>query len=269
MSPAPGQSELTLRVISGVGLGVLALASAYVGGLFFAVVWGLAAAAVAFEWLTVVRVAQPALRIAPTAGVFLAALATLFWSVAAALVVVAAAALAAALLADGRRGRLWAACGIAYAAVVAVVPVLVREHPQWGLGGILWIFAVVWTTDIAGYFFGRGIGGPKLWPRVSPKKTWSGFIGGTLAGVCAGYAVALAFWGTGHIVKILAAAAVASVAAQLGDLGESAFKRHWSVKDSSQLIPGHGGFMDRLDGFWAASLFVGLGLLARAALAAD
>ena len=91
------------------------------------------------------------------------------------------------------------------------------------------------------------------WPRVSPKKTWSGFIGGTLAGVCAGYAVALAFWGTDYIVKILAAAAVASVAAQLGDLGKSAFKRHWSVKNSSQLIPGHGGFMDRLDGFWAAS----------------
>ena len=269
MSPVPGQSELTLRVISGVTLAVLALASAYVGGLFFAVVWGLAAAAVAFEWLTVVRVSSPPARIAASASIFIAALVTLFWSAAAALAVVAASALATALLADGRQGRLWAAGGSAYAAVLAVAPVLVREHPQWGLGGILWMFAVVWATDIAGYFVGRGVGGPKLWPQVSPKKTWSGFIGGTLAGVCAGYAIAMIFWGTDHGVKILAAAAVVSVGAQLGDLGESAFKRHWNVKDSSHLIPGHGGFMDRLDGFWAASLFVGAGLLARAAFLAD
>jgi phosphatidate cytidylyltransferase len=269
MSPAPGQSELTLRVISGVALAGLALGSAYVGGLFFAIVWGLAGAAVAFEWLTVVRVPSRPARMGASAGIFIAALVTLFWSAAAALAVVAVSALATALLANGRQGRLWAAGGIAYAAVFATAPVLVREHPQWALGGILWMFAVVWATDIAGYFVGRGIGGPKLWPQISPKKTWSGFIGGTLAGVCAGYAVAMVFWGADHSLKVLAAAAVVSVAAQLGDLGESAFKRHWNVKDSSHLIPGHGGVMDRLDGFWAASLFVGVGLLARAAFLAD
>jgi phosphatidate cytidylyltransferase len=269
LSSALGQSELALRVVSAVALGLLALASAYVGGVFFAIVWGVGGAAVAFEWLTIVRAsAQFALRIVLAASVFLVALVTLFWSVGAALALTAVAALGAALSTSGRE-RLWAACGIAYAAVLAIAPVLVREHPHWALGGILWMFAVVWATDVAGYFAGRGIGGPKLWPQVSPKKTWSGFIGGVLAGIGAGYAVALAFWGGDNGGRIIAAGAIASVAAQIGDLGESAFKRRWGVKDSSHLIPGHGGFMDRLDGFWAVSLLAGLGLLTRAALTAE
>jgi len=116
----------------------------------------------------------------------------------------------------------------------------------------------VWATDIGGYVAGRGIGGPKLWPRVSPKKTWAGAIGGFLASliVAAGFVVidsnkadpAL----TLKMGPLLLLAAVLSIASQLGDLFESAVKRRFGVKDSSRIIPGHGGLMDRLDGFVAA-----------------
>jgi phosphatidate cytidylyltransferase len=109
---------------------------------------------------------------------------------------------------------------------------------------------VVWATDIGGYFAGRTIGGPKLWVRVSPKKTWAGAIGGLTGSliVAAGFAAS----GIGRMVSMLLLAAALSVVSQLGDLFESAVKRRFGVKDSSHLIPGHGGVLDRIDGFVAA-----------------
>jgi phosphatidate cytidylyltransferase len=114
----------------------------------------------------------------------------------------------------------------------------------------MFVMLIVWVTDIGGYFAGRGIGGPKLWPRVSPKKTWAGAIGGFAASlaVAAGFAAC----GFGKILPMLLLGAVLSVASQLGDLFESAVKRRFGVKDSSHIIPGHGGLLDRLDGFVAA-----------------
>jgi phosphatidate cytidylyltransferase len=160
----------------------------------------------------------------------------------------------------------WMALGLGYAAVIAIVPPLVREHPSLGIAAILWMFAVVWFSDIAGYFTGRALGGPKLWPAVSPKKTWSGFLGGLVAATLAGAAVAMVarrFGWTSPIPLsvVLLVSAVASVLSQLGDLGESALKRHFGAKDSGRLIPGHGGVMDRLDGFWAVAALMGLVLV--------
>ncbi len=122
--------------------------------------------------------------------------------------------------------------------------------PFTGSLALVLVLLVVWVTDIGGYFAGRGIGGPKLWPRVSPKKTWAGAIGGFVASlaVASGFA-ALNF---GKMVPLLALAAFLSVISQLGDLFKSAVKRRFGVKDSSQIIPGHGGLLDRLDGFVAA-----------------
>jgi phosphatidate cytidylyltransferase len=109
---------------------------------------------------------------------------------------------------------------------------------------------IVWVTDIGGYVAGRGIGGPKLWPRISPKKTWAGAIGGFLASLAvAGGFVAFGLAKTGPLLLL---GAILSIASQLGDLFESAVKRRFGVKDSSHIIPGHGGLMDRLDGFVAA-----------------
>jgi phosphatidate cytidylyltransferase len=118
------------------------------------------------------------------------------------------------------------------------------------------VLLVVWATDIGGYFAGRGFGGPKLWPRVSPKKTWAGAIGGLVAslGVAAGFAAL----GLGKTVPLLLLAAALSSVSQLGDLFESAVKRAFGVKDSSQIIPGHGGLLDRLDGFVFAVVIAAL-----------
>jgi phosphatidate cytidylyltransferase len=138
--------------------------------------------------------------------------------------------------------------------------VLVRLDPSEGFTALTFVLLIVWVTDIGGYFVGRRMGGPKLWPRVSPKKTWAGALGGFAAslGVSAGFVGV----GLGKTVPILLVGAILSIASQVGDLFESAVKRRFGVKDSSQLIPGHGGLMDRLDGFVAAIVLAAIfGLL--------
>jgi phosphatidate cytidylyltransferase len=141
----------------------------------------------------------------------------------------------------------WIVIGIAYAVAAFLASVAVRLDQVWGFAALMFILLVVWMTDIGGYFAGRGIGGPKLWPRVSPKKTWAGAVGGVVLSlaVAAGFAA----FGVGRLVPLLLLAMVLTVLSQLGDLFESAVKRKFGVKDSSQIIPGHGGLLDRLDGF--------------------
>jgi phosphatidate cytidylyltransferase len=265
----PGSSkELASRVVSALVLIPLALAAAWMGGWAFALFWLAAGIAMLVEWTNMTAV-TPLRPVQAVFSVGLAVLTGLFLAQGglgpSALIGLAFLA-AGTLLARGGTGRLWAAAGFAYAAVIVVVPPIVREHPNLGLLGLLWMFAVVWATDIAAYFTGRALGGPKLWPAVSPKKTWSGFCGGLAAGTLAGFLVA---WGAQRLGLVhpfslrntIMLSIVASVASQLGDLGESALKRHCDVKDSSHLIPGHGGVMDRLDGFWAVALLMGIVLL--------
>ena len=153
-------------------------------------------------------------------------------------------------LSPERRG--WAAAGFVYAAAAEIASVLVRLDQAYGLVALILILLVVWVTDIGGYFAGRGIGGPKLWPRVSPKKTWAGAIGGFAASLAVAAGFARCFGSSRKTGPILLLGAVLSIVSQLGDLFESAVKRRFGVKDSSHLIPGHGGLMDRLDGFVAA-----------------
>ena len=143
---------------------------------------------------------------------------------------------------------------------IPIASVLVRLDPVWGFTALMFVLLIVWVTDIGGYFAGRGIGGPKLWPRVSPKKTWAGAIGGFALSlvIAAGFAA----FDLGKTGPLLLLAAVLSIASQLGDLFESAVKRRFGVKDSSQIIPGHGGLLDRLDGFVAAVVLAAIfGLL--------
>jgi len=151
------------------------------------------------------------------------------------------------------KGQVWIAVGLLYAAAMFAAPVLLRADAHYGLLAIVLLFAIVWSTDIFGFFAGRAIGGPKLMPRVSPKKTWSGAIAGTLGAMIVAVLVASLF-GSFNVVTVAAVALLLSVCAQAGDLFESFVKRKFGAKDSSQLIPGHGGVMDRLDGFWAAAL---------------
>jgi phosphatidate cytidylyltransferase len=128
--------------------------------------------------------------------------------------------------------------------------VFVRRDPTHGFLALVFVFLVVWITDILGYFVGRGLGGPKLWVRISPKKTWSGAIGGVVGSLL--FAAVFAAAGFGKLLPMLVLGTVISVISQLGDLFESSLKRRFGVKDSSQIIPGHGGLLDRLDGFMAA-----------------
>jgi phosphatidate cytidylyltransferase len=146
--------------------------------------------------------------------------------------------------------RNWSALGFLYAAVAELASVLLRADPVKGFAALVFVLVIVWVTDSGGYFAGRGIGGPKLWPRVSPKKTWAGAVGGLVASLAV--AGAFAALDLGKAGPLLMVSGVLSVVSQLGDLFESAVKRRFGVKDSSQIIPGHGGLLDRLDGFVAA-----------------
>jgi phosphatidate cytidylyltransferase len=158
----------------------------------------------------------------------------------------------AAALASNVR-RMWCAAGLVYAAALLIAPVLLRRDASFGFAAILFLFVIVWLTDITAYFVGRAAGGPKLMPRVSPNKTWSGAIAGTVASMIGGVIVASQF-DIGGLAAAAVVAFVLSVVSQVGDLAESAVKRQFNAKDASQLIPGHGGLMDRLDGFVAAAV---------------
>jgi len=156
-----------------------------------------------------------------------------------------------------REQRGWVTAGIPYAGLLGLAPIVLRSDAQYGFLAIVFLFAVVWATDILAYFIGRAVGGPKLAPNISPKKTWSGAIGGVAAAIAAAVAIALAA-GLANMAALALLAAVLSIVAQAGDLFESALKRQFGAKDSSQLIPGHGGLMDRLDGFVTAAVAAAL-----------
>jgi phosphatidate cytidylyltransferase len=135
---------------------------------------------------------------------------------------------------------------------------LLRNSTFRGIESILWLFAIVWGTDIMAYFGGRLIGGPKLCPRISPAKTWSGFIVGISCGALLGLGVLWLRDVPLQLVPFLLLGLFAGALAQGGDLFESFMKRRYGMKDSSRLIPGHGGVMDRLDGFIAAAVLAAL-----------
>ena len=150
---------------------------------------------------------------------------------------------------------LWLVAGSAYILAAAYVLFLMRGDGTAGRSLILFLFVVTWMTDTGAYLTGRTFGGPKLAPRISPSKTISGAVGGLLAGVGEGI---LVWYLTGGAIdgRVAAAAVVGSIACQVGDLLESGAKRHFGVKDSGRLIPGHGGVLDRADGLLAAALAV-------------
>ncbi len=263
-----GASELKLRIISALVMAAVVLVATYVGGWLFAIVWTAVAVLVAREWYSIT---------APQSGQ------TLLWVAAAAVLIACGAAqvgfVALAVLTpvfvsvampmiDGKNliDRNWLRAGVVYAAWLGVAVILLRRVPGIGVYLILWSFAVVWLTDVAAYFTGRKFGGPKLWPSVSPKKTWSGFIGGAMAGTTGGLGIWLLAQNAGQAASlgfftVLLLSLTASVLGQGGDLAESALKRRFGIKDSGSMIPGHGGFMDRLDAYWAVVVFAAAILL--------
>jgi phosphatidate cytidylyltransferase len=156
---------------------------------------------------------------------------------------------------EGVGNSLWLAAGVAYVGLPCLAMAWLRAMPEDGLATLLWVLALVWATDTGAYIAGRGIGGPKLAPRISPNKTWAGLAGGMVAAAFIGAATALLVENVNAWITVSASGVLALVE-QAGDLFESAVKRHFGVKDSSRLIPGHGGILDRVDGLLAVSLAV-------------
>ena len=253
--------DLWPRVAAAVAMGAVALAAAWIGGFAFLALWWAVSAIVLWEWQ---RLLGPD-RLAPRTAIGALALAAagsfaqeMLFSLREAAVFSLAALILGALAVGwiarpGAKG--WAVAGTLYAGALVASLGLLRASPNYGLPAILWLFAVVWGADIAAYFAGRLIGGPRLWPSVSPGKTWSGAIAGALAGALLG--LMLAPW-TNRPGALFGLGLASAIVSQLGDLAESALKRRFNVKDASRLIPGHGGLMDRLDAFVAASLFAAI-----------
>jgi phosphatidate cytidylyltransferase len=257
-------NNLVLRIASAVVLGPLVLVFAYMGGWLFFLLCAAAAAGILWEWTKLVADSADARILVPgfAALLFALVLTGAGEPEAAAAMIFIGAALAAAVMAawprrfPGRNPLVWGSCGIVYAGIAYLGPALMRRDAAWGFVAILFVAASVWATDIFAYAVGRAVGGPLLWPQISPNKTWSGAIGGVVGGVAAGTSVAYAS-GVDRLVAVGSVALLLSVLTQAGDLFESAVKRRFGAKDAGNLIPGHGGLMDRLDGFLVAA-FVAL-----------
>jgi phosphatidate cytidylyltransferase len=254
-----GSRNLLTRIVAALVLAPAAIAIAWAGGWFWTGLVTLSAIGLYVEWLMVIGAARASRVVAAGIGALaISGLCLALGRLELSLCVLAIGLAIVSLLSTASRG--WAATGFGYAAAAEIASVLVRLDTVAGLVALMLVLLIVWVTDIGGYFAGRGIGGPKLWPRVSPKKTWAGAIGGFIASLA--IAAVFAGFGLGKMGPLLLLGAVLSIASQLGDLFESAVKRRFGVKDSSQIIPGHGGLLDRLDGFVAAiALAVLIGIL--------
>ena len=250
-APAASAEQVTrnllIRIVAALVLAPLAIAIAYAGGWLWIALVALAAVGLYVEWLTVVGAVQVGAIVSGATALLITGICLAVGRIDASLVVLALGLAGVAWLSPLRR---WTAGGFCYAAAAEMASVLIRLDQAWGFVALLLVLLVVWGTDIGGYFAGRGIGGPKLWPRVSPRKTWAGAIGGLAASlvVAAGFAA----FGLGRTGPLLLLGTLLSIVSQFGDLFESAVKRRFGVKDSSHIIPGHGGLLDRLDGFVAA-----------------
>lgn len=257
-SPKSQKPEMGTRIASALVLGALGLAAVVASPWTFAALVIVAGVTVAWEWGRLVRGASfDAIAVVQAAAVAAIAVLVTLSRPDLALIVVAAAFAGTGLLGFSSSTLGWSLLGLAYSVLPAWSMVWLRSDPAWGATALLFLFAVAWTTDTASYAGGRLIGGPKLAPRISPRKTWSGLIIGTLTPAVVGYAFALVLKETSGLRLALVSIAIAA-ACQIGDLSESAVKRRFGAKDTSNLIPGHGGVLDRIDGLLIAAIAAAL-----------
>ena len=259
-------SDLGLRLVSSLVLGAVALAGLWAGGIVSVVLIALLTGAMAWEWrsVTLHRGRVPGSdAFAPVMGCMAGVFFAHTEGVPEGGLFISCMALGVTIL-DRLRGHEppdgsmtpWGGLGVLFIGTAGVLFVGLRDFPEFGFLNVLWVALVVIGADVGGYFAGRMIGGPKLWPSVSPKKTWAGLAGGVTLAFLIGGIFSWQTQGT-YFQEVCAVSALAALVAQAGDLAESALKRRFGVKDSGTLIPGHGGVLDRLDGMMAATVIAG------------
>ncbi len=250
------EDEVRVRTISGVTLGILVIVLTWFGGFAFRLLSVAMMALIFFEWFRIVQTRSLSRLVwaVGSAAVASAGLALLAGLVLPALALALAGAFVTGLVRRFERQDLWPSVGLIYAGCFGVALVELRGAGEYGFAVMMFLFAIIWSTDVFAFFGGRNFGGPKLAPAISPRKTWSGFFSGLAGGTIAGLITAFIL-GTQHYLWIAFLAIVLSFAGQIGDLFESALKRRFQVKDSGHLIPGHGGVMDRVDSMIFAAFF--------------
>jgi phosphatidate cytidylyltransferase len=258
LTPPAARSRLGSRILVGLFLAVVAVADIWVGGPAFAIMVAAGVGLMLWEWGGM-HGTPPAWRAGGIVALWAACLLAHLGRPGQALAVLAGAMLVAICLSllTGRKGKRWLSTGLAYGGLPAVALIWLRSQPD-GFALVMWTMGLVWATDIFAYFAGRSIGGPKIWPAVSPSKTWAGLGGGMVAAAIfsALFAHALG-WPQGPAPMALLGAALA-VVAQGGDFFESWLKRRAGVKDSGTLLAAHGGVMDRVDGLVPVACLVAL-----------
>jgi phosphatidate cytidylyltransferase len=249
---APGRaaSALRQRIASALVLAPVGLAAAWFGPPLLSVVVVIAAGLMAWEWARLCRIGRSGgVPIIAAIVVVVAAsvIAATFGLPRPALAIAVAGSAVVSVLSRGSFQALLVGCGMLWIALPSVALVWLALEPRAGWATTLWILAIVWATDIGAFAAGRTFGGPRLAPRFSPNKTWSGLLGGVVCAALVG-GIAGLLVGSAYVVPLMLLSGALAVVAQTGDLAESIAKRHFGVKDSSGLIPGHGGLLDRLDG---------------------
>lgn len=251
--------DLSVRVASAVVLIPIIILVNWLGSVWYAILVGLMAGFMALEWVKLVHAGTPLqLVIHLTAAV---ASVVLPWVTGPGIAFIAILLLWAGSILQRRAAGIshsfWSIAGVPYVGLSALAVMTLRADPQFGLTAIYWLLFVVWGADTLAYFAGRLIGGPKLLPKISPKKTWAGLIGAVVGGILCS-AIFARISGLDALLWLCGLGAILALVEQAGDFFESALKRSVGVKDSSALIPGRGGMLDRVDGLVAAAVVAAL-----------
>ena len=253
-------SDLSQRLVSALVLAVIVLIITYSGAIPFALLVAFGSAILCWEWAKMVRGTDfDELLVVHIIAVLVSCGLVMTEQYIVALLVLLIGPAAKFTFAADRdaKGLGISLLGVPYIGLPVIALIWLRSDAEYGFYAILYLFITVWTVDVFAYISGRSFGGPKFAPRISPKKTWSGFIGGVSAGAFAG-ALFGAYIGNTSLVVIALVSLLIGVISQIGDLFESAFKRHFNIKDASNLIPGHGGLFDRVDGLMFGALVAAL-----------
>jgi phosphatidate cytidylyltransferase len=252
-------ADLGVRSASAIVLAPVVVAAVWAGGTWYTAFIASLGVLMAWEWTNIVHngdakpfalhaiAATSAALLVPYASILIVA-----FSAASLCLTAYPAKIESAGLQPLQNNIRWKALGVPYVAFPILALALLRRDPEWGVYALIWCIAIVWAADIAAYFAGRLIGGPKLAPKLSPKKTWAGMAGAVIGAALASFIFTSYFQSTHWPLAIFAA--LFAILEQGGDILESALKRQHNVKDSSNLIPGHGGILDRADGLIAVIL---------------